>query len=131
VLASQYANWNRDDGFKVMQDFLARFPEIDAVWAQDDDISLGAMEAIRQAGRQDKLFVVGGAGMKDIVKRVMDGDKLIPVDVTYPPTMIADAMEITAGKMAGGKETKKEYIIDSVLITPENAKQFYYPDSPF
>jgi ribose transport system substrate-binding protein len=131
VLASQFANWNRDDGFKVMQDFLARFPQIDAVWAQDDDISLGAMEAIRQAGRQDKLFVVGGAGMKDIVKRVMDGDKLIPVDVTYSPTMIADAMEITAGKMAGGKEAKKEYIIDSVLITPENAKQFYYPDSPF
>ena len=41
VLDSKYANWNRDDGFKVMQDFLTRFPKIDAVWAQDDDIALG------------------------------------------------------------------------------------------
>lgn len=33
VLDWQYAYWNRDDGFEVMQDFLARFPKIDAVWA--------------------------------------------------------------------------------------------------
>jgi ribose transport system substrate-binding protein len=50
VLDSQYANWNRDDGFEVMQDFLTRFPEIDAVWAQDDDIALGVIEALAQAG---------------------------------------------------------------------------------
>ena len=36
VLDSQYANWNRDDGFEVMQDYLARFDDIDAVWAGDD-----------------------------------------------------------------------------------------------
>ncbi|MDQ3397780.1 MAG: substrate-binding domain-containing protein, partial [Deinococcota bacterium] len=51
VLGMEYANWNRDDGFTVMQDFLTRFPNIDAVWAQDDDIALGVIEAVRQAGR--------------------------------------------------------------------------------
>src|SRR5690606_23248515 len=88
VLDSQYANWNRDDGFEVMQDFLTRFPEIDAVWAQDDDITLGVIEALRQANREDEMFVVGGAGMKEIIKGVMDGDPLVPVDVLYPPAMI-------------------------------------------
>jgi ribose transport system substrate-binding protein len=131
VLGMQYANWNRDDGFKVMQDFLARFPEIDAVWAQDDDIALGVMEAVRQAGREDEMFIVGGAGMKDMVKRVMDGDKLIPVDVTYPPSMIADAMEITAKHLVEETPVEKEYIIESVLVTPENAQEYYFPDSPF
>lgn len=131
VLGMQYANWNRDDGFKVMQDFLARFPEIDAVWAQDDDIALGVMEAVMQAGREDEMFIVGGAGMKDMVKRVMDGDKLIPVDVTYPPSMIADAMEITAKHLVEETPVEKEYIIESVLVTPENAQEYYFPDSPF
>jgi ribose transport system substrate-binding protein len=131
VLGMQYANWNRDDGFKVMQDFLARFPEIDAVWAQDDDIALGVMEAVMQAGREDEMFIVGGAGMKDMVKRVMDGDKLIPVDVTYPPSMIADAMEITAKHLVEKTPVEKEYIIESVLVTPENAQEYYFPDSPF
>src|SRR5246500_3332597 len=49
VLDSKYANWNRDDGFKVMQDFLTRFPHIDAVWPQDDDIALGVLDPLRLA----------------------------------------------------------------------------------
>lgn len=131
VLDHKFANWNRDDGFTVMQDFLARFPKIDAVWAQDDDIALGVLEAVKQAGREDELFVVGGAGMKDIIKRVMDGDRLTPVDVLYPPAMIATAMEITALKAVSGAPIKGEYIVGSPLITQENAKDYYFPDSPF
>ncbi|MFO8148828.1 MAG: ABC transporter substrate-binding protein [Trueperaceae bacterium] len=131
VLDSQYANWNRDDGFEVMQDFLTRFPEIDAVWAQDDDIALGVVEALRQAGRDDELFVVGGAGMKEIIKGVMDGDELIPVDVLYPPAMIATAMEVTALKFVSDVPILGRYILDSTLITPENAADYYFPDSPF
>jgi ribose transport system substrate-binding protein len=131
VLDSQYANWNRDDGFEVMQDFLTRFPEIDAVWAQDDDITLGVIEALRQAGREDEMFVVGGAGMKEIIKGVMDGDPLVPVDVLYPPAMIATAMEVTALRFVSDVPVLGRYILDSPLITQENAADYYFPDSPF
>src|SRR5690606_33206443 len=55
VLDNQFANWNRDDGFEVMQDFLSRFPDIDGVWAQDDDIAMGVVEAVRQAGRDGEM----------------------------------------------------------------------------
>ena len=131
VLDSQYANWNRDDGFEVMQDFLTRFPEIDAVWAQDDDIALGVVEALRQAGRENELFVVGGAGMKEIIKGVMDGNELIPVNVLYPPAMIATAIEITALKFISDVPILGRYILDSPLITQENAADYYFPESPF
>jgi ribose transport system substrate-binding protein len=131
VLDSRYANWNRDDGFIVMQDFLTRFPEIDAVWAQDDDIALGVVEALRQAGRDNELFVVGGAGMKEIIKGVMDGDQLIPVNVLYPPAMIATAIEVTALKFVSNVPILGRYILDSPLITQENAADYYFPDSPF
>ena len=131
VLDDQYANWNRDDGFTVMQDFLSRFPKIDAVWAQDDDIAIGVIQAVRQARRQDELFVVGGGGMKDIVKRVMDGDELTPVDVLYPPSMISTAMELTALKLISNTPIEGEYILGSPLITQDNAEDYYFPDSPF
>ncbi len=131
VLDNAYANWNRDDGFDVMQDFLARFPEIDAVWAQDDDIAVGVIEALRQAGREDELFVVGGAGMKEMIKRVLDGDALIPVDVMYPPAMIATAMEVTALHFVSDAPMLGTYILDATLVTPENAARYYFPDSPF
>jgi len=131
VLDNKYANWNRDDSFSVMQDFLARFPKIDAVWAQDDDMAIGVIQAVRQARRQDDLFVVGGAGMKDIIARVMEGDKLTPVDVLYPPAMIATAMELTALKFTSNAAIEGEYILGSPLVTPENAEQYYFPDSPY
>ena len=131
VLDDKHANWNRDDGFTVMQDFLARFPKIDAVWAQDDDIAIGVIQAVRQARRQEELFIVGGGGMKDIVKRVMDGDALTPVDVLYPPAMIATAMELTALKFLSNAPISGEYILGSPLITKDNAEDYYFPDSPF
>ncbi len=131
VLDDQYANWNRDDGFTVMQDFLSRFSEIDAVWAQDDDIAIGVIQAVRQARRQDELFIVGGGGMKDIVKRVIDGNELTPVDVLYPPSMISTAMELTALKFISGAPIEGEYILGSPLITQDNAEDYYFPDSPF
>lgn len=131
VLDNKFANWNRDDGFEVMQDFLSRFPDIDGVWAQDDDITLGVVEAIKAAGRESEMFVVGGAGMKEIVKGVMDGDPLVPVDVLYPPAQIATAMDVTVNHFVSNGPVAGSYILGSPLITQENAAQFYFPDSPF
>ncbi|PSL21117.1 substrate-binding domain-containing protein [Shimia abyssi] len=132
VLDHKHANWNRDDGFEVMQDFLSRFPDIDAVWAQDDDIAIGVVAALKQAGRDgDGMFVVGGAGMKEIIKSIMDGDELIPVDVLYPPAMIATAMDVTVQAFKSNGPVAGRYILGATLITPENAASFYFPDSPF
>ncbi len=131
VLAKQFGNWSRDDAFKVMQDYLAKFPKIDAVWCQDDDMALGVLEAIRQSGRKDIKFVVGGAGMKDMVKRVADGDAMVPVDVLYPPAMIATAMELTVANFYDQVPVRGRFILDATLVTKDNAKDFYYPDSPF
>ncbi|MCA0204392.1 ABC transporter substrate-binding protein [Pararhodobacter sp.] len=131
VLAAEHGNWNRDTSFEVMQDFLSRFPEIDAVWASDDDMALGVLAAIEAAGRTDIQFVLGGAGMKEMIARTRDGDPMIPANVTYPPAMIATAIELTAVGLTSNAPVAGEFIIGSVLVTPENAADFYFPDSPF
>ncbi|TLP48243.1 substrate-binding domain-containing protein [Cohaesibacter sp. CAU 1516] len=132
VLDHKHANWNRDDGFEVMQDFLSRFPDIDAVWAQDDDIAIGVVAALKQAGRDGNgMFVVGGAGMKETIKGVMEGNELVPVDVLYPPAMIATAMDVTVAAFKSNGPVAGRYILGATLITKDNAKDFYFPDSPF
>ncbi|WP_088635076.1 ABC transporter substrate-binding protein [Phaeobacter sp. 22II1-1F12B] len=131
IIGMEHGNWNRDDSFNVMQDFLSKYDQIDAVWASDDDMAVGVLAAIDAAGRDDVQFVLGGAGMKEMVKRVMDGDSMIPADVTYPPSMIATAIEMTAVGLTSNAPVAGTFTIGSVLITPENAEQFYYPDSPF
>lgn len=131
VLAKQFGNWNRDDAFKVMQDYLTKFPKIDVVWCQDDDMAVGVLQAIDQAKRTDIQYVIAGAGSKDMVKKVMDGDKLIPVDVLYPPAMVATAMELTVANFYNQAPVRGSYILDATLVTKANAKDFYFPDSPF
>src|SRR5208283_5311520 len=122
VIDSQFGNWSRDDAFKVMQDFLTKHPKIDAVWCQDDDMAIGVFEAIAQAKRTDIKFVVAGAGAKDMVKRVMDGDPMMPVDVLYSPTMVAVAMDVTALGLEDKIPVRGEYILKASLITKDNAK---------
>ena len=131
VLDNQFANWNRDDGYKVMQDFLTKYDHIDAVWAQDDDILVGVLKALKEAGREDEMWAVGGAGMNQVIKMVEAGDPHVPVDVSYNPAMIGTAIEVTALKYMAGLQINGRYIIDSTLITPENASEFDYEGTPF
>jgi ribose transport system substrate-binding protein len=132
ILDEKHSNWNRDEGFAVMQDYLQRFPKIDAVWTQDDDTTLGVVDAAKQAGREGEFFIVGGGGMKQIVKIVMDGSQAdIPVTVSYPPSMIATAIELTAEHFVNKIPLEGRYILNTSLIDKDNASLFYFPDSPY
>jgi ribose transport system substrate-binding protein len=132
LLDAKYANWNRDDAFKVMQDYLTRFPQIDAVWAADDDMAVGVLKAIEQAKRKDIKLVFGGAGAKGMIKTLMDGSNpLIQANVSYSPKFIYDSIKLTAEARIKGEKLPANTIIPSVLITKETAKDFYFPDSPF
>ncbi len=132
LLDAQYANWNRDDAYRVTQDFLTRFKEIDAFWAADDDMAFGAIRAIDQANRKDIKVIFGGAGAKDMVKTIIDKtDPRIQADVSYSPKFIYDAIKLTAEARLKGEALPATTIIPSTLIDTANAKDFYYPDSPF
>ena len=132
LLDAKYANWNRDDAFKVTQDYLTRFKDIDAIWAADDDMAVGVLKAIEQAKRTNIKIVFGGAGAKGMVKTIMDGsNQMIDADVSYSPKFIYEAIKLTAEARLNGEKLPANTIIPSVLITRENAKSFYYPNSPF
>lgn len=134
IVAQDSGMWNRQKAEQVMQNILVAQPQIDAIWASDDDMALGVETALKAAGRDKNLWILGGAGMKDIVKRVMDKDPLFPANITYPPSMIAVGIKTAAGMLEIGKDNAKQFMprhlkLDVELITPENAKDYYFPDS--
>lgn len=131
ILDRQFGNWSRDDAFKVMQDYLTKYPKIDVVWCQDDDMAVGVFEAIEQAKRTDIQYVIAGAGSKDMIKKVMDGDKMVPVNVLYPPAMVGTALELTTAAITDQVPVSGNYILDATLITKDNAANFHFPDSPY
>jgi ribose transport system substrate-binding protein len=61
----------------------------------------------------------------------MDGDKLIPVDVLYPPSMISTALDLTVAYFYDQIPVQGSFIVGAPLVTKENAKGYYFPDSPF
>jgi ribose transport system substrate-binding protein len=137
ILADQPANWSRQKGLEVMQTFLTQNPHIDAVWAGDDDVALGAIQAITEAHREKEMWVFGGAGMKDVIKKVMDKDPMVPADITYPPSMIGAGIHMAASVLRDGKRTEltpmipKHLVLDVDVVTPDNAKEYYFPDSVY
>ncbi|MCX5517736.1 substrate-binding domain-containing protein [Kaistia defluvii] len=131
ILDIQYANWNSDDAFKLMQDYLAKYPQIDAVWANDDDMLLGVLEAIKQSSRTEIKYALGGNGMKEIIKKVIDGDAMTPVETPYPPSMIKTAIYMTVANLIGQAPIRGVVKLDAPLITKDNAAEYYFPDSPF
>jgi len=137
ILDTQPALWNRQKGLEVMENLLTKHRRIDAVWAQDDDILLGAVQAIKEAGREREMWILGGAGMKDAIKMVMDKDPMVPADMTYPPSMIAAGIQTAVSVLRDGNRDQvmefmpQHILLDVELVTPENARQFYFPDSVY
>lgn len=138
ILDSQPANWSTQRGLEIMENYLQKYDSIDAVWAQDDDVLKGVLQAYKESGRDDIKIFLGGAGSKDIIKMIMDGNPLVRADVTYPPSMIATGISMGVKAMLGEKldgfyqnELPSEIILRAELVTEENAEDYYYPDSVF
>lgn len=138
ILDSQPAYWDTQKGLQVMENYLQKYKQIDAVWAQDDDVLIGVLQAIKESGRKDIRIALGGAGSKIMIKKVMDGDPLVRADVTYPPSMIATGISLAVdgvqNKPLPGFYQRKipsRVILAAEPITKENAREYYVPDSIF
>ena len=67
-----------------------------------------------------------------MIKTLIDGaDPRIQANVSYSPKFIYEAIKMTAEARLKGESLPETTIVPSVLITKDNAKDFYFPDSPF
>jgi ribose transport system substrate-binding protein len=136
VLDSQPADWSTQKALAVMENFLQKHPEIDAVWCQDDDMLKGVMQAIKESGRTEIKTVLGGAGSKDIIKMIMEDDPVVRATVTYNPSMVASGVVLAVAGVKGEKvgslyHTPSRIIIGADLVVKENADKFYFPTAAF
>lgn len=134
VLDSQPAFWSTEKGLSLMENFLQKHAHVDAVWAGDDDVLIGALRGYQGSKRSDVRGFVGGGGQKGIVKRILDGDPLVRATVTYPPQMIRVGIQAARDALldpALRKSGRREIIIPSQIVTRENAKDHYFPDSAY
>ena len=136
ILDSQPADWSTQKALSVMENFLQKHPKIDAVWCQDDDMLKGVLQAIKESGRTDIKTVLGGAGSKDIIKMIIDGNPVVRSTVTYSPSMVASGIALAVAGVkdenVGGLYHKPtRVILGAELVVKENAKDYYFPDAAY
>ena len=117
IIASQTANWERDQGFNVFQNILQAHPEVQALFACNDMMALGALEAISAAQAKHKLIVVGFDAVDDARKAILRGDMSASV-AQHPEEMGRLAVE-SAFKAMKGEILPREIPVKIELITRE------------
>jgi ribose transport system substrate-binding protein len=120
VVASQPANWERDQGFNVFQNMLQAHPDIDSVFACSDLMALGALEAIAAAGRTGRIRVIGFDALDDAKKAIADGSMAASV-AQFPSEMGRVAVE-SAVKVIRGETVPAQIKVRLELVTKDNVQ---------
>jgi ribose transport system substrate-binding protein len=117
IVSSQTANWERDQAFNVMQNILQSHPELQAVFAANDVMALGAVEAIAAAGRTGKVVVVGFDAQKDATDAI-GADRMDATIAQHPAEMGKLAVE-NAFKLLRGESIPADIPVRIELISKE------------
>lgn len=116
VVSKQTANFNRSEGMTVMENMLQANADIQGVFAHNDEMALGALEAI--SGKE--IVVVGFDATDDAVAAIKEG-KMAATVAQQPELMGATAVE-TAVKLLAGETVEASIPVEVTLITADNAE---------
>jgi inositol transport system substrate-binding protein len=123
VVAEQTANYDRTQGQNLMTNWLSKGMKFDAVVSNNDEMAIGALQAMKSAGLDTKKAVVGGIdATQDALASMKSGDLKVTVfqDAAGQGKGAVDA----ALALAGGKPVEKKVYIPFQLVTPANMDQF-------
>lgn len=122
VLERQSANWSTDEGKTVTAGLLDKYKNdnVQFIWAQNDEMALGAAKAVDAAGLKGKVKIIGNDGTKPALQALIDGE--ISFDIEYNPDFGDVAAKAVKDYLAG-KKIKKQYDIKSQTFTKESAQK--------
>ena len=122
----------REDGLNDMADALTANAQIDAVFSMDDETSIGALQAIVEAGRTDVKAITGGGGCQEYFK-LMNDEKYADIWVssaTYAPDMIVACIE-NAVKVLEGEDVDHTIVLPTNVVDRDNVADYLNADSPY
>jgi len=123
VIDQQTANWSRDQAQTLMTNWLSTGAAFDAVIANNDEMAIGAIQAMKAAGIDMKSVVVGGVdATQDALAAMQAGD----LDVTVFQNAAAQGSGSldAAIKLAKGEAVDKKVYVPFELVTPANLDQY-------
>ena len=123
LIAEQTANWSREEGMALMENWLQAYKdEIDGVFAQNDEMGMGALQALESAGVKDRIVLVGVDAIADALKAVKDG-RLDATVFQNAKGQGSRAVE-TALQIIRGEPYEEAVFIPFELVTAENVDEY-------
>ncbi len=132
-------NWNvieyatqftREAGLADMADILVNNPQIDAVYSLDDETSIGALQAIREAGRTDIKVITGGGGCQEYFNMMPQYEDMYVASALYSPAMVETAVD-EAVQLLNGETVEERVIIPTTIVDKENYEEYLDESSPY
>ena len=124
LLAMQPGNWARNQAYSVMQDWMSRYgSQINGIISENDDMGIGAIQALREKGLAGKIPVTGVDGIKDGMRAVRDGT-LRETNLQDGPLELGMAVQVAIDHIQG-KEVPKVAMFIMPEITKDNEAHYY------
>ena len=118
VVFEQYGALTRERGLKLAEDALTANPDLVAIYAANDDVALGAAQAVQAAGKKGKVKVTGMNGIPPALRAVGDGTLSLTVELN-PVNWGRLGVDVLAGYLKGEKY-KQQVFIKHELIDAKN-----------
>lgn len=127
TLKTQTAHFTRSDGMKVMEDFIISTPQIDAVFGANDEMVMGAIQAMDGSGKFDfnELITVGFDCIDDAKESIKEGVLTASIE-QFPGRQASEAFEVLYDYVVKGIQPKSDLIlIEPQVITKDNIESAY------
>jgi erythritol transport system substrate-binding protein len=124
MVAQQTANWSQTEGYSVTEALLSQYPDVKGIIAGNDTMALGAQAAVL-AAKKPGIIVVGFDGSDDAIKSIHQGE--LKATSLQPVAEMALQAAVQADQyiQTGSTGLPEKQSIDMVLLTPDNACQYY------
>ena len=125
LMETQPGNWNRERAQRVMEDFLTKYDRIDGVYAGDDNMGVGALNAAKGADRADDIIFIGATNFAVGYDAIERGEYY--GSIYQSPVDDAEAALQTALDVLAGEDVPKMNFFETPKITAENLEEFDRP----
>ncbi|WP_195909789.1 substrate-binding domain-containing protein [Bacteroidetes bacterium endosymbiont of Geopemphigus sp.] len=130
ILGQGWGNWSNNGGLKAMEDLLVSHPDLNVLIAENDAMAMGAIKAIEEARKTDKILTIGFDGQKEAYQMIQQG-KLGITSVNSPKALREIILDLTVKYLKGERDLPKLIHSPAIAVTKENVNKYYDPKAAF
>lgn len=132
IIATINTEFAREAGLNDMADALTTYEQIDAVFSMDDETSIGALQAVVEAGRTDVKVITGGGGCQEYFNMMLEEQyaDIWVASALYSPSMIVNCVENVV-KVLEGEEIEHLIVFPTTIVDRDNAADYLDENTPY